>query len=329
MLMGTAMVVPAIGVAQVATPEPSPVLAPATVDAMPGPRAEVWFYRLQVDPGGSLPPTLQIGPTLLYVESGSVAITSDHPLGPAASDGSCPMMPGRGHMHGTPPAGCPMDGAMMPGMGPMHGTPAGDCPMGNACPAGTPMMDQQQAQGSLEFGSGQSLLVPEASTIGLRNDDDQPATVMVLSVFTGEQEVKAAEAAPDEEPVGVLTFPISVGIATFQDGPHTMSIERTTIAAGAALETASAGGIDLGALEAGAAEVTFHTGTSMLWPGMLMPAAVEATAEMAAPDRVNVSPGSTQALTTGDAWVMADGTATWAAGDEEAVVILHARVLPG
>jgi hypothetical protein len=48
-----------------------------TVDQLPAPDAEVWFLRAILDPGGTLPPDQQIGPTLIAVESGTVALSAE------------------------------------------------------------------------------------------------------------------------------------------------------------------------------------------------------------------------------------------------------------
>jgi hypothetical protein len=77
--------------AQESTPAPDGVLAQATVASLPSPDAEVWFLRVTLEPGGSLPADEQIGPTLFVVESGTVTVGSDPPpilvqqgAGPAA-----------------------------------------------------------------------------------------------------------------------------------------------------------------------------------------------------------------------------------------------------
>lgn len=62
-----------------ATPATTPaanvdVLAEVRVDDLPRPHAEVWFIRFTLDPGGSLPLGAQLGPTLLYVESGKLTV---------------------------------------------------------------------------------------------------------------------------------------------------------------------------------------------------------------------------------------------------------------
>lgn len=56
---------------------PTGVLAQFTVDPLPTPHAEVWFLRMQLDPGGSLPEGAQIGPVVVYIESGQLTLTSD------------------------------------------------------------------------------------------------------------------------------------------------------------------------------------------------------------------------------------------------------------
>ncbi len=40
----------------------------------------MWFIRYSLDPGGTLPPEMQIGPAMAYVESGELTVTSDQPI---------------------------------------------------------------------------------------------------------------------------------------------------------------------------------------------------------------------------------------------------------
>ena len=67
-----------------ATPETTPagdydVLAEMRVDTLPTPHAEVWFIRFSLEPGGSLPLGKQLGPTILYVESGDLTVIAGAP----------------------------------------------------------------------------------------------------------------------------------------------------------------------------------------------------------------------------------------------------------
>lgn len=64
---------------QVAPPEDGPVgvLAEFQLDELPTPHAEVWFLRMQLEPDGSLPESPQIGPVVVYVESGQLTLESD------------------------------------------------------------------------------------------------------------------------------------------------------------------------------------------------------------------------------------------------------------
>ncbi len=88
---------PSIGAAQGMGPMPATpvsgeapvgVLAQFSVDPLPSPHAEVWFLRMQLDPGGSLPEGEQIGPVVVYVESGQLTLTSDVAPEVAATGGT-------------------------------------------------------------------------------------------------------------------------------------------------------------------------------------------------------------------------------------------------
>ena len=59
---------------------PTGVLAEFPIDALPTPHAEVWFLRMGLEPGGSLPAEKQTGPVVVYVESGVLTLLSDRPL---------------------------------------------------------------------------------------------------------------------------------------------------------------------------------------------------------------------------------------------------------
>ncbi len=68
--------------------QPTGVLAQVQVDALPSPHAEVWFLRFMLEPGGSLPLDVQIGPTVIVVESGELTLVTDQPV---EIDGNLPM----------------------------------------------------------------------------------------------------------------------------------------------------------------------------------------------------------------------------------------------
>jgi hypothetical protein len=64
-----------------ATPVPgeAPVgtLAEFNLRHLPTPHAEVWFIRMELEPGGKIPASPPIGPVILYVESGELSLTVD------------------------------------------------------------------------------------------------------------------------------------------------------------------------------------------------------------------------------------------------------------
>lgn len=88
-----ALVLAAPTVAQESTPIvaedlPVGILGQVQVDALPSPHAEVWFLRFTLEPGGSLPLDVQIGPTVIVVETGELTLVTDQPV---EIDGAVPM----------------------------------------------------------------------------------------------------------------------------------------------------------------------------------------------------------------------------------------------
>jgi hypothetical protein len=59
---------------------PTGVLAEFEIDSLPTPHAEVWFLRMGLAPEGTVPLGRQVGPTVLYVESGQLTLETDGPL---------------------------------------------------------------------------------------------------------------------------------------------------------------------------------------------------------------------------------------------------------
>jgi quercetin dioxygenase-like cupin family protein len=59
---------------------PTGVLAEFLIDELPTPHAEVWFLRMELAPGGSLPAAKQVGPVVAYVESGTLTLVADQPV---------------------------------------------------------------------------------------------------------------------------------------------------------------------------------------------------------------------------------------------------------
>jgi hypothetical protein len=60
--------------------QPTGLLGQVYVDQLPVPHAEVWFIRFMLEPGGSLPLDVQIGPTVAVVESGELTLVTDQPV---------------------------------------------------------------------------------------------------------------------------------------------------------------------------------------------------------------------------------------------------------
>jgi hypothetical protein len=76
---------------------PAGVLAEFPIGALPGPHAEAWFLRTELEPGGIAPTGKQIGPVVTYVESGELTLFTDQPVtvsaGAAATPGAVTASP--------------------------------------------------------------------------------------------------------------------------------------------------------------------------------------------------------------------------------------------
>jgi hypothetical protein len=59
---------------------PIGVLAEFEIDELPTPHAEVWFIRMELEAGGTVPFDELIGPMVLFIESGQLAVTADGPI---------------------------------------------------------------------------------------------------------------------------------------------------------------------------------------------------------------------------------------------------------
>lgn len=87
-LVATAQGMPPMPATPVPGEAPEGVLAEFTVPELPTPHAEIWFIRMQLDPGGSVAMGIQAGPSIIYVESGAVTLAADTPVTPGGAGAS-------------------------------------------------------------------------------------------------------------------------------------------------------------------------------------------------------------------------------------------------
>ncbi len=92
-LVATAQGMPPIPATPVPGEAPVGVLAEFAVPELPSPHAEVWFLRMQLEPGGSVETGIQAGPSMVYVEWGAVTLTADGPVMPGTA-GATPQAAG-------------------------------------------------------------------------------------------------------------------------------------------------------------------------------------------------------------------------------------------
>jgi hypothetical protein len=283
MALALMLVAPAAG--QGSTPAPaaeSPVgvLGEVQVEALPSPDAEVWFIRFFLEPGGSLPLDMQIGPTVAVVESGAMTFTSDAPLEVSGGMAATPVAIGAG------------------------------------------MQDTVVT-------AGQTVYVHEDTTIAVRNDGDETASMLALLTFSPQRETEAMEAAEASgtpmEPIGFSQEPLGVTRAAFPEGPGTITIERVALQPGETARMDVPAGAAVGGVEQGGATLTPDAGTCYLWPGIMEPVGPEGGAQ--GPERTDLGAGDTGELAAGDAFGCWDAGIDWQAGEEGATII-QARVTP-
>ncbi len=259
-----------------ATPVPGTaplgVLATFSLPELPTPHAEVWFLRMGLEPGGSLPADMQIGPTVVYVESGELTLGTDRPI-------TTPATPG-------------------------------------AAAASPSAMEIETI-----VRTGDSVLIGDGTRLSARNTTNEPATFLAVFMFSGTREGEEEESGL--EPVGLSQRGISVAAAELPTGPGTITMERVQVAPGETMESDSGhglgiDGLELGAIEQGTAETTFQTGSSWLWPQML----VEFH------DRQPIDPGATIDVVAADGYSIFDGSATWAVTSTDPMIVLRVVIMP-
>ena len=260
---------------------PTGVLAEFAIESLPTPHAEVWFLRMSLDPDGTVPLGPQAGPTVLYAESGQLALATDGPmtLGGAAAIAA-----------------------------------AGSATLEGATET---LLD-----------AGSSVLVPEGTSVAVKTAVGKPATFLFLLMYPAEREGESEE--PSDEPVGLTQQGLSVGTAEFPLGPGTLTVERVVVAAAGTMATDIQPpegiwpgwmGIELGAVETGAAEVVFESRTlqNLTWPAM-------ATGGMAEPEQVPLT--ATVQIGQGGGYAAFNSTLSWTATGDGPLTVLRAVVTP-
>lgn len=122
---------------------------------------------------------------------------------------------------------------------------------------------------------GDSVLVPRDVSIEARNAGDEPTRFLMLVMFSGMDEGQGEQTS--EDPVGMTSTGVAVGVAEFQPVPASVTMERVVVEPGDSMQNISmpAGemgpgwmGIDVGTIETGTADVLFERTSfeNMIWP---------------------------------------------------------------
>ncbi len=169
--------------------------------------------------------------------------------------------------------------------------------------------------------AGESALIDDGTTLSVKNSTNEPATFLVLYMFSAMREGEGGNTG--FEPIGLSQRGVSVAAADFPVRPGTITMERVQVAPGETVESDSGhgrgiNGLELGAIEQGTAETTFLTGSTWLWPQILVRFG----------DRQPVDPGATIALATNDGYATFDGSATWTVTSTDPLIVLRAVITP-
>jgi hypothetical protein len=257
---------------------PTGVLAQFPIAELPTPHAEVWFLRMGLEPGGSLPAGKQIGPVVGSVESGELTLVSDRPVTVSTAGNT-----------GTPTA-----------------------------MAATPEADEYETV----LQPGDSVLVNDGVSFTAMNNTSEPTSFLMIFTYEAEREGELGEGGG--EPVGFTQQGISIATAEFPAGPGTLTMERIVVEPGDTVASDSGhgmgiGGIDLGAVEQGSADVSFEMGSSWRWPNILNQSE----------EREPIDPGTTTKLMAGDGYSTYDGSSTWVVTSDEPLIVLRVVIMPG
>ena len=182
--------------------------------------------------------------------------------------------------------------------------------------------------GEVTLATGESILIPPGTGVGLANSSDQPTTVLFLLMYSAITEGEGE--GPMEEPVGMTQGGLSVGTAEFMDVPATIVIERVVVEPGGTMESGKRMdegvgpgwmGMDLGAVENGSGDLLIERQTFdvLYWPQML-------GNEMSEPNPVQLA--ATVSLETGDAYAVFNGHLSWMATGSDPLTITRAVITP-
>ena len=133
------------------------------------------------------------------------------------------------------------------------------------------------AAAELTLKPGDSLFVPRDVSIEARNTTSEPVRFLMLLMYSGLDEGQGNTA--EYNPVGLKTAGVAIGLAEFQPGPATISMERVVVQPRESMQNVTLPGeglgpgwmgFDLGTVETGSADVVFESVSfrNMIWPSM-------------------------------------------------------------
>jgi quercetin dioxygenase-like cupin family protein len=182
------------------------------------------------------------------------------------------------------------------------------------------------ATDGLTLEAGDSVLVPRDVPTEELNTSDEPATFLMLVMFSATEEGQGS----NEQPVGMTQSSVSVGTAEFFPGPATIVLERVVVepddvitSPTVRMEGIGPGwiGIDLGMVETGSADlqISQRSFQVLVWPPF-------AGGEMMGPDQVELT--SSLSLESGYGYAAFNSTLTWTPTSDEPLTILRAVITP-
>lgn len=171
------------------------------------------------------------------------------------------------------------------------------------------------------LGPGASALIDDGVTLTAKNVASEATTFLVVSAYAAERE---NESSADSEPVGLTQQAVSIAGAEFLVGPGKLTIQRVVVESGGSMASdsghgAGIGGIDLGAVEQGSANVAFRSGSSWLWPNF----------RDKPQDREPIGPGAKMTLAADDGYSTYDGASNWTVTSNEPLIVLRVVIMPG
>lgn len=164
----------------------------------------------------------------------------------------------------------------------------------------------------IEMRAGEGALVPEPADTSLANTGDEAADIGVLTITSLGTETVEPYSTPGVTMVGMGASPLP-----FRSGPAITIVEQVVMQPARSGYSSTFQGVEIGSVERGQARVLCQSGTTRVLPGPLTDSGV-----------MEIEPGATIDLATGDGYTSHDGSLVWRSTGEEPLVICRAQVIP-